>query len=119
VPRSGPRKRYEYTDEFEQTAVRLSHQPGMRVKTVAAVPEIHPFMSPKWRKDVRDGIIRGRAVKALPPGPAREIAPLQALEQRYAELQQEHAHLQKAIRRCSAQRARRSPSLTRTARSSA
>jgi len=32
----------------------------------------------------RNGIIRGRAVKAPPPGPAREIAQLQALEQRYA-----------------------------------
>lgn len=91
MPRSGPRKLYKYTDEFKQTAVRLRHQPGMQVKTVAAALEIHPFMLSKWRKDVRDGIIRGRAVKAPPPGAAREIAQLQALEQRYAELQQEHA----------------------------
>jgi transposase len=118
VPRAGPRKLYKYTDEFKQTAVRLSHQPGMQVKTVAAALEIHPFMLSKWRKDVRDGIIRGRAVKAPPPGPAREIAQLQILEQRYAELQQEHALLKKAIRFCSAQRVRRSPSLTRTARTS-
>lgn len=119
MPRSGPRKLYKYTDEFKQTAVRLSHQPGMQVKTVAAALEIHPFMLSKWRKDVRDGIIRGRAVKAPPPGPAREIAQLQALEQRYAELQEEHELLKKAIRCCSAQRAKRSPSSTRTARSSA
>lgn len=119
MPRSGPRKLYKYTDEFKQTAVRLSHQPGMQVKTVAAALEIHPFMLSKWRKDVRDGIIRGRAVKAPPPGPAREIAQLQALEQRHAELQQEHDLLKKAIRFCSAQRAKRSPSSTRTPRSSA
>ena len=119
MPRSGPRKLYKYTDEFKQTAVRLSHQPGMQVKTVAAALEIHPFMLSKWRKDVRDGIIRGRAVKAPPPGPTREIAQLQALEQRYAELQQEHDLLKKAIRFCSAQQARRSPLSTRTTRSSA
>jgi transposase len=68
VPRSGPRKLYKYTDEFKQTAVRLSHQPGTQVKTVAAALGIHPFMLSQWRKDVRDGIIRGRAVKAPPPG---------------------------------------------------
>ena len=90
MPRSGPRKLYKYTDEFKPTAVRLGHQPGMQVKTVAAALEIHPFMLSKWRKDVRDGIICGRAVKAPPPDPAREIAQLQALEQRYAELQEEH-----------------------------
>ena len=95
MARSGPRKLYKYTDEFKQMAVRLSHQPGMQVKTVAAALEIHPFLLSKWRKDVRDGIIRGRAVKAPPPRPAREIAQLQALEQRYAELQQEHARLKK------------------------
>ena len=119
MPRSGPRKLYKYTDEFKHTAVRLSHQPGMQVKTVAAALEIHPFMLSKWRKDVRDGMIRGRAVNEPPPGPAREIAQLQALEQRYAELEQEHALLKKAIRFCSAQRARRSPSSMRTARNSA
>lgn len=85
MPRSGPRKLYKYTDEFKQTAVRLGHQPGMQIKTVAAALEIHPFMLSKWRKDVRDGLIGGRAVKAPPLGPAREIAQLQALEQRYAE----------------------------------
>ena len=75
MPRSGPRTLYKYTDEFKQTAVRLSHQPRMQVKTVAAALEIHPFMLSKWRKDVRDGIIRGRAMKAPPPGPVREIEP--------------------------------------------
>ena len=91
----------------------------MQVKTVAAALEIHPFMLSKWRKDVREGLIGGRAPKAPPPGPAREIAQLQALEQRYAELQEEHELLKKAIRFCSARKVRRSPSSTRTARSSA
>jgi transposase len=78
----------------ERSAVRLSHQPGMHVKTVAAALGIHLLMLSKWRKNVRDGIIRGRAVTAPPPGPAREIAQLKALVQRDAELQQNREFLQ-------------------------
>ncbi len=63
MPRSGPRKVRKYSDEFKLTAVRLSQQPGIQVQTVAAALEIHPFMLSKWRKDVREGRIRGRAPK--------------------------------------------------------
>ena len=119
MPRSGPRAIRKYSDEFKLTAVRLSQQPGIHVKTVATALEIHPFMLSKWRKDVRDGVIRGRAPTAPPPGPAREIAQLQALERAYAALQEEHELLKKAIRFCSARRATRSPSSTRNARGSA
>ena len=119
MPRSGPRAVRKYSDEFKLTAVRLSEQPGLQVKTVAAALEIHPFMLSKWRKDVREGLIRGRAPKAPPPGPAREIAQLQALEKAHALLQEEHELLKKAIRFCSARKATRSPSSTCNARDSA
>ena len=119
MPRSGPRTVRKYSDAFKLTAVRLSQQPDIQVKTVAAALEIHPFMLSKWRKDVRDGLLRGKAPKAPPPGPAREIAQLQALERKYAELQEEHELLKKAIRFCSARQARRSPSSTRNGRGSA
>jgi transposase len=109
----------KYSDEFKLTAVRLGRQPGLQVKTVAAALEIHPFMLSKWRKDVRDGLIRGRALKTLPPGPAREIAQLQALEKAHALLQEEHDLLKKAIRFCSTRRATRSPSSTRRGRDAA
>ena len=119
MPRSGPRTVRKYSDEFKLTAVRLSQQPGLQVKTVAAALEIHPFMLSKWRKDVREGLMRGRAPKAPPPGPAREIAQLQALEKAYGLLREEHELLKKAIRFCSARKATRSPSSTRSARTSA
>jgi transposase len=119
VPRSGPRAVRRYSDEFKLTAVRLSQQPGLQVKTVAVALAIHPFMLSKWRKDARDGRLRGRAVKAPPRGPAREIAQLQALERAHALLQEEHELLKKAIRFCSARRATRSPSSRRNARGSA
>jgi transposase len=117
MPRSGPRKIYRYSDEFKLTAVRLSQQPGMQVRTVAAALEIHPFMLSKWRKDVRDGRLRGDPPKAPPRGPAREIAQLQALERKYAELKEEHDLLKKAIRFWSARKATASPSSNISSRS--
>jgi len=66
MPRAGPRKVYRYSDEFKLTAVRLSQQPGMQVQTVAAALEIHPFMLSKWRKEVREGTLRGRATGSSP-----------------------------------------------------
>jgi len=60
MPRAGPRKVRKYSDEFRLTAIRLSQQPGIQVQTVAAALEIHPFMLSKWRKDARDGRLRGR-----------------------------------------------------------
>jgi transposase len=119
MPRSGPRTVRKYSDEFKLSAVRLSQQPGLQVKAVAAALAIHPFMLSKWRKDARDGRLQGRARKAPPPGPVREIAELQALERRYALLKEEHDLLKKAIRFCSARKGRSSPSSTRSVRSSA
>ena len=37
----------------------LKQVSGLQVKTVATLG-IHPFMLSKWRKDVREGTIRGR-----------------------------------------------------------
>lgn len=90
MPRSGPRRIYEYSKEFKLAAVRLSRVPGMQVKAVAGALGIHPFMLSKWRKDVRDGSLRVRLPKAAPKGPARGIAQLQALERKHALLQEEH-----------------------------
>jgi len=119
MPRAGPRKVHRYSDEFKLTAVRLSQQPGMQVHSVAVALEIHPFMLSKWRKEVRDGRLRGRSRPGPRPGPAREIAQLQALEKAHALLQEEHDLLKKAIRFCSARKARRSLSSTRSVRSTA
>jgi transposase len=116
MPRSGPRRVRRYSDEFKLTAVRLSQQPGMQVKTVAAALAIHPFMLSKWRKGAREGQLRGRAPKAPSAGPARELAQFQALERAYTQLKEEHDLLKKAIRFCSARRQRSSLSSRRSVR---
>jgi len=55
MARAGPRKVQRYSLEFKLTAVRMSHEPGVQVQTVADALDIHPFMLSKWRKQVRDG----------------------------------------------------------------
>ena len=64
MARPGPRSVPKYSDEFKLTAVQLSQQPGIQVRTVAAALAIHPFMLSKWRTEVRDGRLRGRARRA-------------------------------------------------------
>lgn len=113
--RAGPRRIHKYSTAFKLTAVRMSQQPGMQVKTVAAGLDIHPFMLSRWRKEVRDGVLRGRLPRKAPPGPSRELRQLHVLERAHALLQEEHDLLKKAIRFCSARRRKRSPSSTPSA----
>ena len=81
--------------------------------TVAEALDIHPFMLSRWRKEVRDGVLKGRAARvAIDSGPAREIQRLQALEREHAMLKEEHKLLKKAIRFCSERRRRSSRSST-------
>lgn len=113
MARSGPRRVRAYSREFKLTAVRLSQQPGLEVQAVAAALDIHPFMLSKWRKDVRDGTLRGKARSLVAP-PRREIRRLQELECAHALLQEEHELLKKAIRFCSVAPGTRSRSSTRS-----
>src|SRR5215218_3204638 len=99
MPRSGPRTVRRYSDEFKLAAVRLSQEPGIQVQTVAAALAIHPFMLSKWRKDAREGRLRGASPKAPTATQTRELARLQQLEREYALLQEEHDLLKKGSSR--------------------
>lgn len=119
MARAGPRTVHKYSDEFKLAAVRLSHEPGIQVKTVAAALAIHPFMLSKWRKEVRDGVLcaPGHGSAGKPPRTiTRELAYLEELERKYAALQEEHDLLKKAIRFSSARKGTSSPSSTAHAR---
>ena len=81
---------------------------GVEVQTVANALDVHPFMLSRWRKEVRDGVLKGRARRVdVPSRPAREMKQLQALKREHAILQEEHELLKKAIR-FSSERKRRS-----------
>src|SRR5258708_18073900 len=88
MPRAGPKKVQEYSAEFKLAAVRLSRQRGVQVQAVAAALDIHPFMLSRWRKAVRDGVLRGKRVAGElpppppdPPPPPRPPAPSRAQEE--------------------------------------
>ena len=122
MPRAGPRKVQRYSLEFKLKAVKLSHLKDVEVQAVADALEIHPFMLSRWRKEARDGVLRGRAsrpstVKKAPS--PREMKRFQALQRAHALLQEEHALLKKLIRFTSARKATSSRSSTRNGRRSA
>jgi transposase len=112
VGKPGLRKIHRYSTEFKLTAVKLSHMSGVEVQTGANALDIHPFMLSRWRKEVRDGVVKGR-IRSVdrPSRPAREIKELQALKREHAMLKAEHELLKKAIR-CSSARRRRSSSFS-------
>lgn len=115
MPRAGPRKVQRYSLEFKLKAVKLSQLKGVEVQAVADALEIHPFMLSRWRKEARDGVLRGRvslpsAVRQVPP--AREMKRFQTLQRAHAVLQEEHALLKKLIRFTSARKPTSSRSST-------
>lgn len=106
MPRAGPRKVQRYSLEFKLKAVKLSQLKGIEVQAVADALEIHPFMLSRWRKEARDGVLRGRvsvpkAVKAPAP---RTMKRFQTLQRAHALLEEEHALLKKLIRFTSARK---------------
>ncbi len=114
MPRPGPRKVRQYSLEFKLKAVKLSQLQGVEVQAVADALEIHPFMLSRWRKEARDGVLRGRVsvAKVVKPPRAREMQRFQALQRAHALLQEEHALLKKLIRFSSARKPRSSRSST-------
>ena len=44
--------------------MKLSQLKGVEVQAVADALEIHPFMLSRWRKEARDGVLRGRVLGA-------------------------------------------------------
>lgn len=132
-----PRRTNRYTPEFKLQAVKFSHMDGVQVRDVAEALDIHPFMLSRWRKEVRDGLIKPspppRKPKFTTKSPRRTASDKAAIGRlrkqrtaterelrRYAQLQrdhalleQEHALLKKAIRFTSARKATRSRSSTR------
>ena len=122
MPRAGPRKVQRYSLEFKLKTVKLSHLQGVEVQAVADALEIHPFMLSRWRKEARDGVLRGRVSVAsgmIKTPSAREIKRFQALQRAHALLEEEHALLKKLIRFTSARKATSSRSSTRNGRGSA
>jgi transposase len=111
--KSGPRRVRAYSVEFKLKAVQLSSQPGVLIRDVAESLCIHPFMLSRWRKQVRDGEIRGVAPK-LDVKAVGELQRLREVERNYKRLKMEHELLKRAIRFARELRGTSSPSSRRT-----
>jgi transposase len=69
---------------------------GVQVQQVAEALDIHPFMLSRWRKQVREGRLRGKHAKLeLNTKLVSELRQLAQLRQRYALLKEEHELLKK------------------------
>jgi putative transposase len=86
-----PRRVNRYTLEFKLTAVQLSKLRGVQIQDVAQALDIHPFMLSRWRKEAREGRLRGKHRKiVLNARLVGELRELYELKQRYALLKEEH-----------------------------
>ena len=68
--RASPRKMHRYSLEFKRQAVKLSQLEGVEVQAVADALDIHPFMLSRWRKEMRDGHLRGTDGEAASSRPS-------------------------------------------------
>lgn len=99
----GPKMTKKYDIEFKLKAVRLSEQPDVLIKDVAASLCIHPFMLSRWRKQVRDGVLSGEPAP-IDTESVAELKRLRQVERQFKQLEQEHDLLKKAIRFVSEQK---------------
>ncbi len=84
--RVGPVKVRQYSLEFKLKAVKLSRLKGVEVQAVADALAIHPFMLSRWRKEARDGVLRGRVSvpKAVKTSAVPEMKRYQSLQRTHA-----------------------------------
>jgi transposase len=113
MARAGPRRVRSYSQEFKLRAVQLSRQPGVLVQDVAESLGIHPFMLSRWRKQARDGELRG-TVPAADLKAVGELQRLRELERDYKRLKVEHEILKRWIRFARERRGTSSRSSRRT-----
>ena len=86
-----PRRVNRYTLEFKLSAVQMSKLRGVQIQDVAQALDIHPFMLSRWRKEAREGRLRGKHRKVvLNRRLVGELRQLYELKQRYALLKEEH-----------------------------
>ena len=56
---TGRMKKHRYSNEFKVTAVKLANAPAVETKAVAEALCIHPFMLSRWKKECREGKLKG------------------------------------------------------------
>jgi transposase len=88
---TGRGKKHRYSSEFKVTAVKMASSPDIEVQAVAEALGIHPFMLSRWKKEYRDGKLRGNAHPDL-----REVKRLEATVAEEKKIRRLEAALKKA-----------------------
>ena len=92
-------KHKQYTTDFKLTAVRLAEHPDIPTQDVALALGIHPFMLSRWKKECRDGKLKGTAHESIKDMEDKVLEQKQiyTLEKRVKQLELENALLKKSI----------------------
>lgn len=75
---TGRMKKHRYSKEFKVTAVKMAIAPDIETKAVAEALNIHPFMLSRWKKEHREGKLKGSAHPNLKAQKAMEVAVAEA-----------------------------------------
>ncbi len=82
---TGRMKKSRDSHEFKVMAVKMANAPNIETKAVAEAMHIHSFMLLRWKKEVREGTLKGLAHPDLQERKAAEVAV--AEERRIRELE--------------------------------
>jgi transposase len=63
--KTGRMKKHRYSNEFKVTAVKLANSPSILTMDAAEALNIHPFMLSRWKKEYREGKLKGKAHKNI------------------------------------------------------
>jgi len=99
-------KHKQYTTDFKLTAVRLAAHPHIQTQDVAIALGIHPFMLSRWKKEYRDGKLKGNVHESIKDMEEKvlEQKQIRDLEKRVKQLELENALLKKNMQISSEQK---------------
>lgn len=97
--KTSKQKHLTYTKSFKMAAVRLAEHPTFQTQDVALALEIHPFMLSRWKKEHRDGLLKGAVEENLKELEEKvaEQTQLRQFEKRIKRLEMENDMLKKSI----------------------
>jgi len=93
---------YFYKYYFKQAAVLTANHPDIQTKAVAEALNIHPFMLSRWKKQLREGVLRKDNNRInnedLPNDLEKARKTIYMLRQQLKQAQEENQVLKKAER---------------------
>lgn len=88
---TGRGRKHRYSTAFKVTAVKMASRPDIEVQAVAAALGVHPFMLSRWKKEYREGKLKGKPHPGL-----REVKRLERAVMEQKQIRKLSAALKKA-----------------------